>query len=492
MKTKKELTNQWINYFWSITGAVSVRIKILGIALILVFLLGGVAILVVRASMQSVVTHELELRAASIAEDLANRATDAILVNNQFLLNQLISETKTSYPDIRYIFVVDSTGRVLAHTFGTGFPIELIAANSVPPGGPSRVSVLNTTEGLIWDSASPIFEGRVGTIRLGLSDAFLGRTVNTVTVQLLLATLFVSTVGILLAIFLTRVLTHPIQQLAQAAHAVGQGDLDQRVSRWADDEIGELADSFNDMVKNLRLAEEAQQERQRLRNELVERVMSAQEDERKRIARDLHDQTSQSLVSLIVQLKLVETASDETTRKKSIVELREQLRTALGEVRKMALDLRPNALDDLGLVQAVHWFADRCHQNSGLQVTVRTTCNLECLSSRYSLAFYRVIQEALSNAAKHSQATRVWVDISSEKDRLWLEIRDDGKGFDVSKAASKGGGLGIFGMRERIELLGGQFSIESAPGSGSRIYAWLPLLEIPPQVESHQEMEKTP
>lgn len=467
--------NKWVNRFWSITGAVSVRMKILGIALLLVLMLGLMAILVTRTSMQQVVRHELELRSASIAEDLSNRATDSILVNNKYLLNRLISETKATYSDIRYIFVVDTKGQVLAHTFGVGFPLELLSANSAPGSEASHVVILDTTEGPIWDAVAPIFEGRVGSIRLGLSDALLGRTVTTVTTQLILATLLVSTFGILLAIFLTRVLTRPIQELAHIARAVGQGDLNQKVTHWVDDEIGELADSFNTMVKNLRLAEEANQERQRLRTELVERVISAQEEERKRISCDLHDQTSQALVSLIVQLKLVETAPNEAVRRKNLDILREQLRSTLGEVRQMALDLRPSILDDLGLEQAVRSFGERCTNNNGLQVSISCQGELNTLPERHTITSYRVVQEALSNVVKHSQAQHAQVEICYQPEMLLLKIQDDGIGFDQQRVKRNGSSLGILGMQERVALLGGQIEIHGAPGQGATIIAQIPV-----------------
>lgn len=478
---------------WLILSAVSVRTKILGIALSLVLLLGAVAILVVRASTRAVSTQEFTLTTTSIAENLAVRSTDAILVNNNYLLYQLLLETQATHPDVRYIFAVDATGQVLAHTFGQGFPTDLLAANGVPAGGLTRLVVLPTTEGSIWDVATPILGGRVGTIRMGFSDAVVERTVSVVTMQLLLATLLVSTLGILFAIFLTRVLTRPILLLAQAARAVGRGDLTRQVTRWADDEIGELADSFNAMVKNLRLAAEINQERQRLQAELVERVISAQEAERKRIACDLHDQTSQALVSLIVQLKLVEKAPNEITRQRHLEVLREQLRSALEEVRQMALDLRPNVLDDLGLEQAVHWFGERCAQNNGVKVSVVTQGNLDSLPERHTITIYRVVQEALSNIVKHSQARHANIEIAHYQDLISLSVKDDGMGFDSRSQNGNGAHLGILGMQERIALLGGTFNIQSMPGSGTMISVEIPVPEGPvgldrAQVEAEVEL----
>lgn len=471
MKAQNSRLLLLIRHILSILRAVSVQTKILGIALILVFFLGIVAILVVRKSMQNVVAHELEIRAMSLAQDLAIRTTDAILVNNLYSLNQIIAETKNNYADIRYIIVVDPTGRLIAHTFGGGFPVGLLGVNGISGGESSRVVVLRTTEGPIWDAAAPIFRGQVGMIRLGLSDILLGSAVQTVTLQLFLATVFVSSLGILLAIFLTRIITKPIEQLALVAHAVGKGDFSMRVQHSANDEIGELTVSFNNMLDELGKAAEANQERERLREELIDRVITAQEDERKRIACDLHDQTSQSLISLIVQLKLIESASDDETRQKNISELRTQLRDALGEVRQMALDLRPSVLDDLGLEQAIRWFADRCAQNDGLRISLSIEKDLDHLPEKHKISIYRVVQEALSNVVKHSHASFAEVKIVETPGYLSIQVVDNGRGFDSNLLNLDKTGLGILGMKERVTLLGGRFEIKSQVGQGTSVYA---------------------
>lgn len=473
-------------HFWQIAGAVSVRMKIMGIVLGLVLLLGVGITQVVRQSLVQVMELELELRAISAANDLASRSTDVILINNLYALYQLINETQANYPDIRYVFVVDQTGQVLAHTFGSGFPIDLIAANSVSPQAGTHVTILETSDGKVWDAAAPIFDGRAGVARIGFSEEPLRRTVGTATTQLLLATLLVSAAGIAAALFLTWILTRPILELTGAAQAIGHGDLDQMVTRWANDEIGDLADAFNTMVEELKQAEVVRLERVRLRAELIERVIAAQEDERQRIARDLHDQTSQSLVSLIVQLKLVESADDEQVRAENLAALREQLRSALADVRRMALDLRPGVLDDLGLVEAIHWFADRCCQD-GLQINIDTLGDLEHLPSKTTVAVYRVVQEALSNIVKHSGARNALIDIEIDGALLKLEIVDDGRGFNPGQVQNRGGAMGLFSMQERVELLGGTFQIDSQPGRGTCIRASLPVRVEPAMAETPLE-----
>jgi len=474
---KNTKSRSWRERFWSIAGAVSVRTKILGILLGLVSVLGLGITLDMRASLERVMIAELEARAISVAHDLAVRSTDLILVNDLYSLYQLLRDTQINHPDVRYTFILGSDGNVLVHTFGPGFPIVLLEANNVQPEQDYQTTVLQTTEGRVWDVAVPIFAGQAGTARVGFSDSALRRTVGEVTTRLLLNTLLVSTVGIAAAIFLTWTLTQPLLKLAQAARAVGRGDLTQQVTQWADDEIGELTEAFNAMVTDLSRAAEDSRQRERMRAQLVERVITAQEDERKRIARDLHDHTSQSLVSLIVQLKLVESAKDQESRNKRLIELRDQLQSVLGEVRQLALDLRPGALDDLGLVEAVQWFADRC-RNERTSINVEIDGDCSKLSPQVALTFYRVAQEALSNVFKHSEATNVQVSIQCHPGYLKLEVCDNGKGFDPKTTPHPGGRMGLFGMEERLQLLNGDLTIHSQPGTGTCIQAMAPLESI--------------
>jgi len=477
-----QVIKSWARRLWAVAGAVNIRAKILGIVLGLVILLGVGLTVFVRQALHRAMHTELEVLAVSVASDLASRSTDLILVNNLYALYDLIQETRQNYPDIRYILILDKDQRPLLSTFGNALPAGLLEANLLAPGERYRLYAFNSPEGRILDAAVPIFDGRAGQMRVGFSEDSITRTVSLVTSQLLLATLLVSSIGILASIFLTWALTRPILSLAQAAQAVGRGDFTQRVERWADDEIGELSDSFNQMITDLQLAAEARRERERLRGELVERVISAQEDERKRIARDLHDQTSQALVSLIVQLKLVESARTKAERAQSIADLREQLRATLNDVRRMAYDLRPGVLDDLGLSQSIQWFAEQCRKNSGIQIHTLIDAACDRLPLHTATAIYRVAQEALSNVVKHSRAAHAWITLKNNDEGVELEIRDDGVGFETPSGAAPLEGLGLFGMQERIQLLGGRFEIQSEAGKGTIIRARVPCL--PKEMES--------
>ena len=161
----------WVDKAWTSISAVSVRTKIMGIVLGLVLLLGVGVTLQVRATMARTLSRELDQRGVSIARDLAARSTDLILTNNLFALHELLRDTVSNNEDLRYAFVLDAAqGRVLAHSFDLGVPPALLAVNPVAAGERHRLQILDTEEGLIHDLAVPIFGGRSGTARVGLSE----------------------------------------------------------------------------------------------------------------------------------------------------------------------------------------------------------------------------------------------------------------------------------------------------------------------------------
>jgi signal transduction histidine kinase len=209
---------------------------------------------------------------------------------------------------------------------------------------------------------------------------------------------------------------------------------------------------------------------------LSSQVLTAHEGERKRIARELHDDTGQALTSILVRLRLLEkTVKDETVRR-NVEELRDLTSNALDSVRRMAVDLRPAALDDLGLVPALHSYADKYSNAWPISVTFSAEGLKKRLPPNVELVLYRIVQEALTNVAKHSGARSVEVKLRRRSNVITVTVADDGRGFDLREVTRKeGAGLGLFGMRERLALVGGTVAIDSAPGRGTAIIARVPL-----------------
>ena len=209
---------------------------------------------------------------------------------------------------------------------------------------------------------------------------------------------------------------------------------------------------------------------QRVSRDAMRRVVEAQELERKRLARELHDETGQALASILLGLKPLETATSGETRE-SVLALRELVVTTLQDVRRLAVELRPSALDDLGLVPAIDRLA-RSFGESGLQVDVLANIGGERLPESVETTLYRIVQEAVTNVAKHAEANRLSVTLTRKGSSVVVIVEDDGKGFD---AAGPSDGLGLLGMRERLALVGGTLRIETAADSGTTIAAEVPV-----------------
>lgn len=468
---------KYLDRFWAVAGAVNIRIKIIGIVLGLVFLLGLAVTWQVRQLLSQAMYAQLSEQAIAFTRDLAARATDPILINDVYALHQLLQDTRTNHPNVVYAFVVDVNGYVVAHTFNGGFPENLATANSVTDDAYEHTAILNTSEGQIWDTAVPIFNGRAGIARLGLSDTQVLQTVDTITGQLLLTTVMVSIIGISAAAFLTWILTRPILDLVAATEAVGSGDFSYRAKRWADDEIGKLTDAFNTMIEALGKAEAERIEREQSRSQYVHSVITAQEDERKRIARELHDSTSQSLTSLIIGLKAMEDNCQHCHKQTRVVELRSIAGQMLDDVHNLSAQLRPSVLDDLGLPEAIYRHVTECKKRYALDIDLAIMgLDGKRLSPEIETALYRITQEGLTNIIRHAEARTASIFIECSEDKVLLVIEDDGKGFDVTNAYHQDGHLGLYGIQERAELLSGSLEIESEPGRGTSLFIEIPLL----------------
>ena len=212
---------------------------------------------------------------------------------------------------------------------------------------------------------------------------------------------------------------------------------------------------------------------QRVSRDAVRRVVEAQELERARLARELHDETGQALTSILLGLKSLEERVDTEEGKTATSELRELVVSTLQDVRRLAVELRPAALDDFGLVPALERLRDTVAEQSALSVDVQSTLGDRRLPTDIETMLYRTVQEALTNVVKHADATRVSVRLSQRDAMVTLTVQDDGKGFDPQSA--RDGGLGLAGMRERAALLGGRFTIEASEGAGTMLKAEVPI-----------------
>ncbi len=213
---------------------------------------------------------------------------------------------------------------------------------------------------------------------------------------------------------------------------------------------------------------------QRVARDALRRAVAAQELERRRLARELHDETGQALTSMLLGLAEVEAAATPEQAHEAVAGLRRLVVSTLQDVRRLAVELRPKALDDFGLLPALKRLGQTVSEGSRLDVQVEARLGGERLPAEAETAVYRIVQEALTNVVKHAQARHVSVLLTRKNESVSVMIEDDGKGFDPGSTRSDG--LGLLGMEERVALLDGSLAVESSPGAGTTLVLELPLL----------------
>jgi signal transduction histidine kinase len=287
-----------------------------------------------------------------------------------------------------------------------------------------------------------------------------------------------------LALVLSRAITSPIQELQEGAHEIGRGRLDYRLALKSQDEIGDLATAFNAMSADLKkyidelqstAAENIAKERtiQENLHRYVEQVNEAQEAERKRVARELHDETLQALTGVYRHLEELASGGSGHT----LESVKEEIREINRGIRRFSQELRPSILDDLGLLPALKWLARDMMENHGIEVATGVEGEPRPLPPKMELTLFRIVQEALTNVRKHSGATRATVTLAFAADKIRVSVSDDGQGFAVPAAwedLARDGKLGLTGIQERAQLQGGRVGIESQPGHGTTLTVEIP------------------
>jgi two-component system, NarL family, sensor histidine kinase UhpB len=246
------------------------------------------------------------------------------------------------------------------------------------------------------------------------------------------------------------------------------------------DEAGKPIRMFGavqDITERKQAAKELNEANDQLRF-LSRRLFHVQEEERRHLARELHDEVGQALTATKLNLKIImpDVPASTVGRLKDSIQLLDRL---LGQVRQLSLDLRPPLLDQLGLVPTVRWLVDEQGQRTGLHMSFTASVDDLKIDPAVQIACFRVVQEAITNVIRHSHAKSVKVDLRREADRLWLNVRDDGVGFDpaaIQRGAERHSSLGLVSMKERALLVRGDLEVRSARGGGTEIRAWFPLM----------------
>jgi len=293
-------------------------------------------------------------------------------------------------------------------------------------------------------------------------------------------------VTLTLDILLLRPSFRPLFSLLQTIRTIGAGRTHVRATVLAGNtEVSELAQAFNSMLDRLEAARRAQ----------AILILQTQEEERRRIALELHDESGQNLTALLVHTEILQQSLQALPAASLSAEVQEQLHSGLQQLTRLAqrtlegvhilsLQLRPAVLDDLGLYAALRWLAEDCRTRLHLDVDLHLEAGTHArggYSPLYETTLFRVAQESLTNVARHAQASHVVLALLEDAGQVTLRIEDNGQG---SALARRSAGLGIRGMRERVALLGGTFCLTSQPGSGTTVEVILP---VPAVVEHPKE-----
>ena len=266
-----------------------------------------------------------------------------------------------------------------------------------------------------------------------------------------------------------RGLTRAEEQLAASANSLRRSLL----FTFAGTLAGGVLLALLTIRSTLRLERELEGRRADLQ-ELSARLVRAQENERRSLARELHDEIGQSLSAILMEAEGAECAEEPAQAREHLGSIRRLAERTVAEVRDLALLLRPSMLDDLGLVPALNWYAREMTKRTGLDVLIRTESADGDLPEEHKTCIYRFVQEAVNNSARHANARTIEVVVRREPDRVLFTVQDDGAGFDARYVR----GLGLLGMEERIRRLGGRLTIDSQPGRGTLVAAELPIVEL--------------
>ena len=292
----------------------------------------------------------------------------------------------------------------------------------------------------------------------------------------------------------THSVTEPLKALNEAAKRIADGNLETAVPRQADDEVGKLGrsleamrvalkTSLDDLTASHDVLEQRVQARTQELRQLLSKIVSVQEDERKRIARELHDETCQTLAALGMKLDAALAAPTPDVVHERLGEARAFAGRTLSDVHALIYELRPSVLDDLGLFPAIRWLAEHNLTPAHIAYRCEVTLPGRALSSERETTVFRAIQEAIRNVARHSEASQVLIQVEEREHDLQVEIEDDGHGFDpasVTVPGPSGRGLGLLGMRERLSMVGGSVEVISSANAGTRV-----VLRVPFEEDNH-------
>ncbi|MCK5382113.1 MAG: HAMP domain-containing protein [Gammaproteobacteria bacterium] len=420
-------------------------------------------------------THTDRLRdtASSMIQQIANTSGNYMVAVDYATLQDYLGNVM-HYQELAYLVILDRDDAPV-------ITLGLAPREARPVIDPHPDSV---TDGVFDISSEILVAGQpMGTVLMGFSLSLMEEAIHKSRIR----GISIAAAEILLTVVVTVLiglgLTRRLGVLSNAAQEVGGGNYSVNIPVETADEVGRTATAFNRMVaevsnRTLKLEEAETRTRQLLteNRQLAQTSLTAQEDERKHLARELHDELGQCITAIRADAKSIRSLSKECDARvdasaSAILDVASRIYEV---VHSMMQRLRPGVLYDLGLVEALKEEISAWQErNPDTKCIITVSGDLADLGERVNITVYRIVQECLTNITKYAHASRVTVDLSNTEDKLVLKTEDDGKGIDLSIMTD---GLGIIGMRERVEALGGEFQLDTGPGKGVSIMVTIPLM----------------
>ena len=438
---------RWARTLRKVRGA-PIAVKIAGVAALGFILVGATAWFAARAETGKALEAQLAREADMLTKSLAARLEEPLLTGNSYEVQRSLDQAAAEFSGLTWAELKAPDGSV---THRTG------ALDNRP----------------VVSASARLLNGTLGHVVVGLDPSMVQEAVGHSSRVLLLTFALGTVLALLLTSSLAWQVVQPLFGLVDTAHLVRDGDLSARahVDVYSD-ELGDLAFSFNEMLDALERSRAAVAKKEKERQQLLERLIGSEEEERARIARELHDGVGQSMSAALMALRM-----SKTDCRGHACGIEGRVKLATDEVRRISRALRPSVLDDYGLDSALERHASDVGQLSGLVVMYERICAglAPTVAKSTETAIYRIAQEALNNVVRHADATRVSVILYRKPHELRLVVEDDGSGFIPNNGTDQG--MGLPGMRDRARLLGGDLEVESQPGLGATVMVRIPVGE---------------
>lgn len=423
--------------------------------------------------------EELDARGRTLTIGLGEAVANSLADPEPSTVQETLNRATGESPDVVYAFAYGPQTPII-HTFPNGFPSGLLRVVGTS-SAPEEVRLLQTEQGPIRDYMYRPLGELPAEVHVGISEDRISAATSRVTAFVVLLTLVGCVFASLVALYLSRITLAPLVDLTHRVERLGQGDFDAVAGARRGGEVGRLAEAFEGMATQIRESMDRLRASERARTVLLGQVIQTQEEERQRVARELHDGIGQSLSAVVLGLNTVaEVVNQSPVRAAAMVDtLRVSASDAVKELQTVIHDLRPSLLDDLGLLLALQWYARERLEPQGIRVSFAVTGDLALCRPRVETGLFRIAQEAFTNILRHADAHEVQVQLALCEGVVTMEISDDGVGFDVHRVAAdrRGGhgGWGLLGMRERAFLLDGELQVTSHPGTGTQVRVRLPV-----------------